>query len=150
MAARNPRVLVVDDDHDCRLMLSSLVARAGFRVDAVADGEMALSLFGTQPPDLVLLDAHLPRVDGWEVCRAIKADEATAHTPVIMLTAFSSADARERSLAAGADEYVEKPFRADALLEMIEQLLAIRESARQLDPGEAAVITAMTGTGKDG
>lgn len=132
------------------MVLASLVARAGFQVDAVADGEMALSLLGAQPPDIVLLDIQLPRLDGWEVCRAIKATEATAHTPVVMLTAFPSADARERSLAAGADEYVEKPYRAESLLGIIEQLITIRESARQLDPGEAAVVTAMSGTRKDG
>ncbi|MEE8408731.1 MAG: response regulator [Myxococcota bacterium] len=143
MAKAKQRVLVVDDDHDCRLVLSALMARAGFSVDAVADGEMALNLMRTQPPDLVLLDAHLPRTDGWEVCRTIKDTPETTHTPVVMLTAFASGDARSRSLEAGADEFVAKPFRADALLELVEQLLTIRDAASQLDPGADAVVDAM-------
>ena len=143
MAKAKLRVLVVDDDHDCRLMLSAVMARAGFSVDAVADGEMALSLMRTQPPDLVLLDAHLPQADGWEVCRTIKETPETTHTPVVMLTAFSDGDERSRSLDAGADEFVAKPFRADSLLELVEQLLTIRDAASQLDPGAAAVVDAM-------
>ncbi|MBI5510469.1 MAG: response regulator [Deltaproteobacteria bacterium] len=140
MSFSRPRVLVVDDDHDCRLLLSTLVAKAGFDVDAVADGDMALATIQTRPPDLVLLDAFLPRRDGFQVCSSIKSDPATHHTPVVMLTAFASPDARSRSMAAGADEFVEKPFRADVLLELITQLMRIRDAAHQLDPGEKAVV----------
>jgi DNA-binding response OmpR family regulator len=137
------RVLVVDDDHDCRLLLSTIMARAGFEVDAVADGEMAIATLRSRPPDLVLLDAYLPRCDGFQVCRTIKSDPATTHTPVIMLTAFSAGDARERCLAAGADEFVPKPFRADTLLDTIRQLLEISAAAEQLDPGEAAMVSGL-------
>jgi two-component system, cell cycle response regulator len=143
MSFSKPKVLVVDDDHDCRLLLSALVARAGFEVDAVADGDMALATIQSRPPDLVLLDAYLPRLDGFEVCATIKKNPLTMHTPVVMLTAFASPEARARSAEAGADEFVEKPFRSDALLELITQLLRIRVTAQQLDPGEAIVVAAM-------
>lgn len=127
------RLLVVDDDHECRLMLSALVAQAGFDADAVADGPMALTMLDARPPDLVLLDAHLPGVDGWEVCRQIKARDAHKHTPVIMLTAYATDDARSRSLDAGADVFIPKPFRAQPLLELIDNLLQIRDTAEHLD-----------------
>jgi CheY-like chemotaxis protein len=140
MSLTKPRVLVVDDDHDCRLLLSTLVAQAGYNVDAVADGGMALATIQSRPPDLVLLDAYLPVRDGFAVCRTIKENPSTTHTPVIMLTAFSSTEARERCLAAGADEFVPKPFRTETLLELIEQLIAIGATARQLDPGQDAVV----------
>ena len=146
MSLTKPRVLVVDYDHDCRLLLSTIVAQAGYNVDAVADGEMALATIRSRPPDLVLLDAYLPVRDGFAVCRTIKQDPATTHTPVIMLTAFSSMEARDRGLAAGADEFVTKPFRAEALVTLMQQLIAIGNAAKQLDPGEAAVVKGLKKT----
>ena len=143
MSFARPRILVVDDDHDCRLVLSTIMARAGFDVDAVADGDMALTMIETRPPDLVLLDAYLPRRDGFQVCSRIKNNHTTQHTPVVMLTAFASPEARARGMAAGADEFVEKPFRTEALLELVTQLLRIHETAHQLDPGEQAVVAAL-------
>ncbi len=143
MSFQRPRVLVVDDDHDCRLLLSTVAARAGFDVDAVADGEMALLTIRARPPDLVLLDACLPQRDGFDICRTIKDTPATKHTPVVILTAFSTPDARERSLAAGADEFVAKPFRNEAILDIITQLMRIRDAAHQLDPGETAVVAGL-------
>ncbi len=118
------RVLVVEDDHETRLLLSAFMARAGFRVDAVADGTMALTMVQAQPPDAVLLDAHLPRLDGYSVCKAIKA--RPVGPVVVMVTAFGGEDARGRALAAGADEFVEKPFRHEKLLEVVERLWAER------------------------
>jgi DNA-binding response OmpR family regulator len=140
MPAAKPRVLVVDDDHDCRLLLSTIAAQTGYDVDAVADGDMALLTLRARPPDLVLLDAYLPGQDGFQVCRSIKGNPATQRTPVIILTAFSSVEAREMSLEAGADEFVSKPFRAEVLVELMEQLLAIKRAAEHLDPGERAVV----------
>ncbi len=132
------RILVVDDDHECRLLLSALAARAGFEVDAVADGGLALTLLKAKPPDLILLDAFLPRIDGFALLERIRGDAAIKHTPVVMLTAFASEDTRQRGLDAGADEFIEKPFRTEELLELIDQLLKIREARRTLDvDGEA-------------
>jgi len=78
-------------------------------------------MWRTQPADIVLLDAHLPGMDGWAVCESIK--KGTQPRPVIMLTAFASDDARARSIRAGADQYVTKPFRTEALLALMEHLL---------------------------
>lgn len=122
MTAEKRRVLVVDDDHDARLLLSTLVARAGFDVHAVADAAMALTMMRARPPHVVLLDAHLPGKSGFDVCREMRHDASLAQTPVVMLTAFAEGDARDRSREAGATEFVEKPFRAEHLLALVRRL----------------------------
>ena len=136
-------MLVADDDPECRLLLSAMAAKAGYHVDAVADGDMALTMMQSLPPDLVLLDAQLPHRDGFDVCGAIKSDPRMRSTPVIMLTGHVTDQARVRALAVGADEFVTKPFRAEHLLEVIDQLIKIRDAALQLDVEPAAVAGAL-------
>jgi two-component system response regulator ResD len=101
------KVLVVDDEPIVREVLSRYLQREGFDVDAVEDGEQALAAFAEGRPDLVLLDLMLPRVDGLEVFRRIRARDGT---PVIMLTAKGEETDRVVGLQLGADDYVVKPF----------------------------------------
>lgn len=101
------RVLVVDDEPMVRDVLSRYLLREGFAVDVAEDGERALAVFAANPPDLVLLDLMLPRLDGLEVFRRIRA---VAATPVIMLTARGDVTDRVVGLEVGADDYVTKPF----------------------------------------
>jgi DNA-binding response OmpR family regulator len=102
-----PRVLVVDDEPMVRDVLSRYLERGGFEVEAVADGERALAAFDARRPDLVLLDLMLPRVDGFEVFRRIRA---SADSAVIMITARGQTTDRIVGLEMGADDYVSKPF----------------------------------------
>jgi DNA-binding response OmpR family regulator len=101
------RVLVVDDEPIVRDVLARYLSRGGFEVDSVEDGEAALAAFAASPPDLVLLDLMLPRIDGVEVFTRIRADH---DTPVIMLTARGEETDRVVGLEIGADDYVTKPF----------------------------------------
>jgi two-component system, OmpR family, response regulator VicR len=101
------RVLVVDDEPIVRDVLKRYLGRAGFEVHTAADGEAALERFAETDPDLVLLDLMLPRVDGFEVFRRIRARNGT---PVIMLTARGDETDRIVGLDLGADDYVGKPF----------------------------------------
>jgi DNA-binding response OmpR family regulator len=101
------RVLVVDDEPMVRDVLSRYLERGGFEVEAVADGERALVAFDARRPDLVLLDLMLPRIDGFEVFRQIRA---RASSPVIMITARGQTTDRIVGLEIGADDYVSKPF----------------------------------------
>ena len=103
-------VLVVDDDPIVREVLQRYLLREGFEVTAAADGAAALSAVHESGPDLVLLDLMLPRVDGLEVFRRLRADAETADTAVIMLTAKGSETDRIVGLESGADDYVSKPF----------------------------------------
>jgi DNA-binding response OmpR family regulator len=107
MSGAGARVLVVDDEPMVRDVLSRYLERGGFEVEAVADGERALAAFEARRPDLVLLDLMLPRIDGFEVFRRIRA---RASSPVIMITARGQTTDRIVGLEIGADDYVSKPF----------------------------------------
>jgi DNA-binding response OmpR family regulator len=101
------RVLVVDDEPMVREVLARYLERDGFEVEAASDGERALQAFEARRPDLVLLDLMLPRVDGFEVFRRIRAQ---SQSPVIMITARGDVSDRIVGLETGADDYVSKPF----------------------------------------
>jgi CheY-like chemotaxis protein len=121
------RLLVVEDDHECRLLISSICTSAGYRVEAIADGRMAVSMVQTLAPDLVVLDVQIPGIDGWEVCRTIKRDERTRRIPVLIITGQATPDTYDRTITSGADDFMTKPFRNDRLLKLIATLLADRK-----------------------
>lgn len=141
-ASARGRVLVVDQDHDCRLSLSSMAAKSGYQVEAVADGEMAKTLIRSRPPDVVLLDAQLPRADGYDVCQWIK-EHTHMRIPVIIMSTLANADARQQALDAGADEFMAKPFCKESLLQTLHQLVDIRTAAEQLDVDPQSVADAL-------
>jgi len=114
-----PTVLIVDDEQHIRLLIEQTLEELedeGVELLTAADGEQALDVVANQPPDLVFLDVSMPKVDGFEVARTIKADPALAGTTVIMLTARGQAVDREEGFAAGANQYLTKPFAPDNLL----------------------------------
>src|SRR3954463_6051163 len=110
------RILVVDDDPDIARFVEINMRLEGFDVRIARDGEEALAAVSEAMPDLVLLDVMMPRIDGVEVCRRLRADPATAHLPVIMLTAKSLSADKVVGLTAGADDYLIKPFDTLALI----------------------------------
>jgi DNA-binding response OmpR family regulator len=116
----NARVLVVDDEPMVRDVLSRYLERSGFDVDAVADGERALAAFDARRPDLVLLDLMLPRVDGFEVFRRIRA---RGDSPVIMITARGETTDRIVGLEVGADDYISKPFSPGEVVARVRSVL---------------------------
>ncbi|MFP4404907.1 response regulator, partial [Rhodosalinus sp.] len=110
MPADQPVVLVVEDEHAQREVLSYNLEAEGFRVARAANGEEALLLVEEEAPDLIVLDWMLPNVSGIEVCRQIKSRPETRGVPVIMLSARSEEVDRVRGLETGADDYVVKPY----------------------------------------
>jgi DNA-binding response OmpR family regulator len=114
------RVLVVDDEPVVRDVLSRYLAKGGFEVDCAENGEAALEAFEAAPPDLVLLDLMLPRLDGVEVFTRIRAEH---DTPVIMLTARGEETDRVVGLEIGADDYVTKPFSPREVLARVRAVL---------------------------
>jgi len=126
--AAPPLVLLVDDEPNIRETLSFMLEMEGFAVATAEDGRRGLELAQRLRPPVMLLDAMLPELDGFSVCRQLKADEGTAATRVIMLTALGQRTDRERALAAGADFYVSKPFDEDELLALLRRLVAARET----------------------
>ncbi len=111
-----PLVLVVEDEPAQAELLRYNLEREGFRVALAGDGEEGLMLAGETTPDLVLLDWMLPLVSGIEVCRRLRAREATRAVPVIMLTARGEEGDRVRGLDTGADDYVVKPYSVNELM----------------------------------
>ena len=103
-------ILVVDDDAKIVRLVRTYLERDGFRVVTAADGPAALDAIETHAPALVVLDLMLPELDGRAVIRAVRRDEAAAHTPIIVLSARSSTIDRIAGLEVGADDYLPKPF----------------------------------------
>jgi DNA-binding response OmpR family regulator len=136
----NARVLVVDDEPMVRDVLSRYLERGGFEVDAVADGERALAAFDARRPDLVLLDLMLPRLDGFEVFRRIRA---RGDSPVIMITARGETTDRIVGLEVGADDYISKPFSPGEVVARVRSVL--RRSAASGSRGESEEVLAFTG-----
>ncbi len=113
-------VLIVEDDKNIQELLQLYLEKEGYAVTVADDGAQGLSKFRTIKPDLVLLDVMMPVMDGWAVCKAIRAD---GNTPVIMLTAKSETDDKITGLKAGADDYITKPFEMREVLARIEAVL---------------------------
>ena len=104
------RVLLVDDD-EVNLMLTAIALRErGFEVIEVVDGATALEQVDALEPDLIVLDALMPGLDGFDTCRALRADVRTAFVPILMLTASADQDSRTKGYLIGTDDYMAKPF----------------------------------------
>jgi CheY-like chemotaxis protein len=127
------RVLVVDDLEDNRELYASYLEIAGFDVEKAIDGRDALDRVAAIRPDLVVMDLAMPRLDGWEATRLLKADPATRDIPVLVLTAYANEEDLQRARAAGADDVATKPMVPRTLLARVKALLgepAAAEPAR--------------------
>ena len=128
-------VLVVEDDRNIAELLQMYLEKEGYAVTTAFDGGQGLAKFRAINPDLVLLDVMMPVMDGWSVCKAIRAD---SKTPIIMLTAKGETEDKVTGLRAGADDYITKPFEMKEVLARIEAVLrrstgiAAEKKARRL------------------
>lgn len=118
------KILIVEDEESLLKLESILLTSKGYEVKGVADGQAALDAIESMKPDLVLLDIMLPEIDGFEVCRRIKSNEATRQIPVIMLTAKKSREDMARGEEVGADWYITKPFKSAMVIETIQRFIA--------------------------
>lgn len=142
---RPPHILLLVDDEERNLsLLESFLSPHGWRTSRALEGETALRLAAAEAPDCILLDMMLPGLDGFEVCRRLKADPATSLIPVIMVTALQKCEDRARGLEAGADDFISKPVNPEELRARVRSLLRLRflheelaERLRQLRAAEA-------------
>jgi DNA-binding response OmpR family regulator len=116
------RILIIEDSDAIRRMIEALVSGRGHQVEAVSTGPKGLEAALANPPDAILLDLNLPGLHGFEVCERLRANPATQATPILIISATSDDDAKDRALKAGANAYYTKPFSPMALLKEIEQL----------------------------
>lgn len=126
------KTLVVEDDHSIQMVLEIVLTRmTKSEVLMASDGEQGWAMIQDHKPDLILLDLMLPEIDGFEVCKRVKADQSTRHIPIIFLTAQPQAEAVAKAMGLGAAGYIVKPFDPAHLVEQINEVLA-RVQAPQL------------------
>jgi two-component system OmpR family response regulator len=124
---KGSHLLIVDDEDNLRSMLRAALRHHGFEVTEAADGRSALDAVSRDRPDLVVLDVMMPELDGFEVCRRLRA--AGDNTPVLFLTAMDGTEDKVRGLTLGGDDYLQKPFSLDELVARAEAILRRTGSA---------------------
>ena len=127
-----PRVLVVDDDSSARDTIEALLHTDAYQLELVASGTEVLAHLDGAPPDLIICDVMMPGLDGFEVCRRIKAHAHWRFVPIILVTALGEQDDLVRGLEAGADEFMSKPVERIVLRARVRAMLRIREHYEQL------------------
>ncbi len=117
------KILVVDDEADLVRLIGYALQIEGYDIVTATNGQDALRAVQSERPDLVVLDVMLPDLSGVEVCRRLRDQPATAHLPIMMLSARSQVSDKVKALQAGADEYITKPYNPDELLQTIHALI---------------------------
>jgi two-component system alkaline phosphatase synthesis response regulator PhoP len=118
------KILIAEDERDIRDLITFTLRFAGYEVIAASNGEEAVTLALQEIPDLIITDVRMPRMNGYEACEKIKAEEKTKHIPVIFLSAKGQEAEIQTGMNVGADEYLLKPFAPDQLTSRIQAVLA--------------------------
>jgi len=126
MTEGEPLVLVADDDEDIRSLVTFRLEKSGYRVLVACDGEEALALALEHTPDLAVLDVMMPKLDGYEVTRRLRKEDATRAMPIILLTARAQEADVARGFESGADDYLRKPFSPQELRARVQAILGRR------------------------
>jgi putative two-component system response regulator len=135
------RILVADDvKANCDLLIG-LLTRDGYSVQCAGDGAAALELIRQEPPDLVLSDVLMPVVDGFDLCRQIKADRATRLIPVVLVTSLSEREDRIEGINAGADDFLTKPVDSHELKARVRSLVRLKRFTDDLDSAESVILS---------
>jgi CheY-like chemotaxis protein len=121
------RILIVDDLEDNVFLLETILAEEGYQVDTATNGKSALAKIEAAPPDLVLMDAMMPGMDGYEVTRRIRQNKKLPFIPVVLLTAYVEADI-PKGLELGANDFIRKPIDYDELMARIKAFLRLKDS----------------------
>jgi len=135
------RILLVEDDPQAVGILEPILIAKGFSVAVARDGVEGLEKVRLQPPDILLLDVTMPRMDGIELCRRLKSDDSTRIIPIVMLTALMDMEKKLEALEAGADDFVNKPYNTLELVTRIKSLLKVKHLNDQLDSAEAVLFS---------
>jgi DNA-binding response OmpR family regulator len=117
-------ILVAEDERDIRELITFTLTFAGHKITQASNGEEAVQLTKEKLPDLVMTDVRMPRMTGYEACRAIKNHETTSHIPVVILSAKGQDEEVDQGKDAGADDYILKPFAPDELARRIAEILS--------------------------
>jgi DNA-binding response OmpR family regulator len=137
MSADLHKVMIVDDTPQNLQLLSSMLQKQNYQVFALPDGKMALNAARKNPPDLILLDIKMPQMDGYEVCKLLKADKDLAEIPVIFLSALHDVADKLQAFKAGGVDFITKPFQNEEVIARVSTHLKIHSLQRQLEEQNA-------------
>jgi putative two-component system response regulator len=135
------KILIVDDESASRAALEMLLRREGYEVHDASDGSSALAECSSFRPDLVLLDVLMPGINGFEVCRRIKATPETRLTPVVLITGLSDTEDRIQGINAGADDFLSKPIDVNELLARTRSLIKLKQYTDDLENAESVLFS---------
>jgi putative two-component system response regulator len=139
---KNAERIVVADDVQANLdLIAGFLRRDGFAVETAADGEQALQLIADEPPDLVLSDVMMPKINGFELCRRLKQDRATRLIPVVLVTALGDRENRIEGINAGADDFLTKPVNPHELRARARSLVRLKRFTDDLDSAETVIMS---------
>jgi PAS domain S-box-containing protein len=130
---QNHTILIVDDEPANLAVVADYLAQSGYQIKVTQTGEAGLELAWRTPPDLILLDVHLPGVNGFEVCRRLKADERTRQIPVIFMTVLTRVEDKLKGFEAGGVDYITKPFQHEEVLARVTTHLRLRDLTQALE-----------------
>lgn len=139
MKTADAKVLIVDDDPAQRLCMTELVESLGGTTREAVDGQAGLEAVAAEKPDLILLDVEMPRLNGLECCRRLKADPQTRLIPVVIITSLDTFEDRIRGIEAGADEFLTKPVRAPELLARMREMIRVKKLNESLESAENVI-----------
>lgn len=137
VAAPQANILVVDDVRANLQLLVGILTERGYKVRPATHGRMALLAAQAEPPDLILLDIMMPEIDGYEVCRRLKAEKLTRDVPVIFISAMDETLDKVTAFSVGGVDYIPKPFQVEEVLARVETHLALRRLHGQLQAANA-------------
>lgn len=126
MSEKRPTILIVDDEPHIIRALTFVLEREGYELTTAMDGAEALAAAGTVQPDLAIVDAMMPKMDGFALCQHLRQDPQLAGTQILFLTAKGQEADRQRAVAAGADQYLTKPFSPSEVVTVVRSLLNTR------------------------
>jgi diguanylate cyclase (GGDEF)-like protein len=147
--SQNNLVLVVDDDPTLRMLVRATLEKAGFQVEEAEDGEAALKSFIKYHPAVIMMDVEMPKLDGYETCRRIRADAVGAHVPILMVTGLEDIDSINRAYSAGATDFIPKPINWSLLSHRVRYVIRASQTYQELRTSEAknnALLNAMPDT----
>lgn len=139
--AHNINILVVDDNQANVDLLDALLSSRGYNLFKAYSGEDALKMVEDVLPHVILLDVMMPKMDGYEVCRRLKAKDTTRFIPVIMLTALSDIDDKIKGIEAGADDFISKPFQRPELLARVKSLVRVKNLLDELEDARNVIFS---------
>jgi putative two-component system response regulator len=137
----SPRILIVDDLRENREILSGLLEPEGYRVETAADGQEGVERALADPPDLILMDVAMPRLNGFEACRRLKADERTHLVPLVLVTGLVAREDRIEGIAAGCDDFLTKPVDSEQLVARTRSLLRSKALVDELERAENVLVS---------